>query len=119
MVIFNNQTISKIEVLANNLEQKAIDGSAFWLVPKIVADTELAVVVAWLSTQLQKQKKLDFKPRNDEMIFSRVNTDPCVGCCDTLEKIRDAAKSNMSGQNLESFLTEIGVTFHRFGRYYS
>ncbi|KAG9019684.1 Exocyst complex component 5 [Tulasnella sp. 427] len=95
MIIFNGQTISRIEGLANALEQKVIDG-----------------IVAWLSMQLQKQKKTDFKPRNDDLSFARVNTDPCTGCCDMLEKVRDAAKENLSGQNLESFLTEIGVTFH-------
>lgn len=29
-----------------------------------------------------------------------------------LEKVRDAAKQNLSGKNLEVFLTEIGVAFH-------
>jgi len=31
-----------------------------------------------------------------------------------LEKTRDAANQNLSGKNLEMFLTEIGVAFHRF-----
>ncbi|KAG8920301.1 Exocyst complex component 5 [Tulasnella sp. 417] len=95
IMIFNGQTVSRIEGLANALEQKVIDS-----------------IVTWLSGQLQKQKKTDFKPRDDDLSFARVNTDPCTGCCDILEKVRDAAKENLSGQNLESFLTEIGVTFH-------
>ncbi|KAG8956725.1 Exocyst complex component 5 [Tulasnella sp. 424] len=95
IMIFKGQTISHIEGLANTLEQKVIDS-----------------IVAWLSAQLQKQKKTDFKPRNDDLSFARVNTDPCTGCCEILEKVRDAAKDKLSGQNLESFLTEIGVTFH-------
>ncbi|KAG8901835.1 Exocyst complex component 5 [Tulasnella sp. 408] len=95
IMIFNSQTVSRIEGLANALEQKVIDS-----------------IVTWLSGQLQKQKKTDFKPRNDDLSFARVNTDPCTGCCEILEKVRDAAKENLSGQNLESFLTEIGVTFH-------
>lgn len=71
-------------------------------------------LVNWLSAQLTKQKKTDFKPRNDDLSFARVNTEPCVACCDTLEKVRDAAKANLSGKNLEVFLTEIGIAFHRF-----
>jgi hypothetical protein len=70
-------------------------------------------VVSWLATQLAKQKKNDFKPRNDDLSFARVNTEPCVICCETLEKVRDAAQQSLGGKNLEVFLTEIGVAFHR------
>jgi exocyst complex component 5 len=66
-----------------------------------------------MATQLAKQKKTDFKPRNDDDSFARVNTDPCVGCCDVLEKVGIAAKQKLSGKNLEIFLTEVGVAFHR------
>jgi exocyst complex component 5 len=43
-----------------------------------------------------------------------VNTEPCEACCETLEKVRDAAKQNLSGKNLEVFLSEVGIAFHRF-----
>ena len=59
-----------------------------------------------------KHKRTDFKPRNDDLSFARVNTEPCIACCETLERVRDAAKTNLSGKNLEVFLTEIGVAFH-------
>jgi len=70
-------------------------------------------IVSWLMLQLSKQKKNDFKPRNDDQSFARVNTEPCVACCEILDKVREAAQQNMSGKNLEMFLTEIGVSFHR------
>lgn len=73
---------------------------------------KLLAIIAWLSLQLSKQKKIDFKPRNDELSFERLNTEPCVACCDILEKVRDAAKESLSGKNLEVFLTEVGVSFH-------
>ncbi|KAJ3533558.1 hypothetical protein NMY22_g7283 [Coprinellus aureogranulatus] len=95
MVQFNTQTINRIESATNNVLQKMADS-----------------IVGWLSFQLTKQKKNDFKPRNDDISFARVNTEPCVACCDALEKVRDAAKENLSGKNLEVFLTEIGVAFH-------
>ncbi|KAH6915055.1 exocyst complex component protein [Coprinopsis sp. MPI-PUGE-AT-0042] len=95
MVVYNTQTINRIESATNRLLQKVTDG-----------------VVSWLSLQLVKQKKDDFKPRNDDMSFARVNTKPCEACCEALEKARDAAKENLSGKNLEVFLTEIGVAFH-------
>jgi len=72
----------------------------------------IAAVISWLSLQLGKQKKNDFKPRNDDLSFARVNTEPCIACCDMLEKVRDAARQNLGGKNLEVFLTEIGVAFH-------
>ena len=62
---------------------------------------------------LAKQKKNDFKPRNDDLSFARVNTEPCVASCETLERVREAAKLSLSGKNLEVFLTEVGVSFHR------
>ncbi|KAG2013827.1 exocyst complex component protein [Coprinopsis cinerea AmutBmut pab1-1] len=95
MVVFNTQTINRIEGATNRLLQKVTDA-----------------VITWLSLQLTKQKKDDFKPRNDDISFARVNTKPCEACCEALEKIRDAAKENLSGKNLEVFLTEIGVAFH-------
>ncbi|KAF5359040.1 hypothetical protein D9758_004777 [Tetrapyrgos nigripes] len=95
MVVFNNQTVSRLDGGANHLMQKLADN-----------------IVAWLSLQLTKQKRNDFKPRNDDLSFARVNTEPCVACCDLLEKVRDSAKASLSGKNLEVFLTEIGVTFH-------
>ncbi|KAG1846794.1 exocyst complex component Sec10-like protein [Suillus subalutaceus] len=89
------RTVSRIEGAANTLIQRIADA-----------------IITWLSLQLSKQKKNDFKPRNDDLSFARVNTEPCVVCCDILEKVRDAAIQSISGKNRETFLTEIGVSFH-------
>ncbi|QRW15862.1 exocyst complex component Sec10 [Rhizoctonia solani] len=95
MSIFSSQTISRIEGATNTLMQKIIDA-----------------VLVYLASQLSKQKKNDFKPRNDDLSFARVNTDPCTACCEMLDKFRDAAKENTSGKNLEYLLTEVGTSFH-------
>ncbi|KAF9226649.1 exocyst complex component Sec10 [Gyrodon lividus] len=95
MSVFNNQTVSRVEGAVNNLLQRFTDA-----------------IISWLSIQLGKQKKNDFKPRNDDQSFARVNTEPCILCCEILEKVRDAAFQNMSGKNREVFLSEIGVSFH-------
>ncbi|KAJ7498715.1 exocyst complex protein [Mycena latifolia] len=95
MAVFNNQAISRLEGGANMLTQRITDS-----------------IISWLSSHLAKQKKNDFKPRNDDLSFARVNTEPCVACCETLERVRDAAKLSLSGKNLEVFLTEVGVSFH-------
>ncbi|KAF8812277.1 exocyst complex component Sec10 [Phlegmacium glaucopus] len=95
MVLFNNQTVNRLETGANSLLQRITDA-----------------IIGWLSTLLTKQKRNDFKPRNDDLSFARVNTEPCILCCESLEKVREAANQNLSGKNLEVFLTEIGVAFH-------
>ncbi|PFH51373.1 hypothetical protein AMATHDRAFT_47094 [Amanita thiersii Skay4041] len=95
MVAYNNQTINHIEAISNQVLQRLIDA-----------------ITSNISFQLTKQKRNDFKPRNDDLSFARVNTEPCVACCETLDKVREAAQENLSGKNLEVFLTEIGVSFH-------
>ena len=114
MVVFNNQAVSRIEGGANQVTQKLTDGT--YPIVDALRDRLFtilcAAIVNWLSTQLAKQKRTDFKPRNDDLSFARVNTEPCLACCDMLEKVRDAAKATLSGKNLEVFLTEVGVAFH-------
>ena len=113
MVVFNNQTVSRMETGANALLQRITEG-IFLIADLGEVLNELSAIINWLSAQLTKQKRNDFKPRNDDLSFARVNTEPCILCCESLEKIRDAAKQNLSGKNLEVFLTEIGVAFHRW-----
>lgn len=55
---------------------------------------------------------MDFKPKNDDLAFARINTEPCLLACDFLVKVREAAVTSLSGKNVEVFLTEVGVTFH-------
>jgi hypothetical protein len=75
--------------------------------------TELtAAIVSWLAFLLTKQKKADFKPRNDDLSFARTTTEPCTLCCEFLETVRDTVKESLSGKNAESFLTEVGAAFH-------
>lgn len=69
-------------------------------------------VISYLSARLATQKKNDFTPKNDELAFSRMNTEPCLACTEALERIQVSARSKLSGKNAEAFLTEIGVTFH-------
>ncbi|KDE05767.1 hypothetical protein MVLG_03858 [Microbotryum lychnidis-dioicae p1A1 Lamole] len=95
MNIFNNHVSVRIEQKINTIVQRTTDG-----------------IVSWLSHLLSKQKKLDFKPRNDNEAFSKINTEPCLLVCDFLVKVREAAVASLSGRNCEVFLTEVGVTFH-------
>jgi len=117
MVVFNNQTVTRMETCANNLLQKVTDCTcAFFFCLSCPHSHHFSAIVNWLALQLTKQKRNDFKPRNDDLSFARVNTEPCTASCDFLERVRDFAIQNLSGKNLEVFLTEIGVAFHRSGR---
>ncbi len=61
---------------------------------------------------MTKQKKTDFKPKNDEISAMGINTEPCQACCTAMGKLLESAKENLSGMNQEIFLTDIAVTFH-------
>ncbi|GAA6015669.1 hypothetical protein JCM10207_008166 [Rhodosporidiobolus poonsookiae] len=95
MGIFNNHVSVRIEGKVNAIVQRTTDA-----------------IIVYLSLLLTKQKKTDFKPKNDDVAFSRLNTEPCLLACDFLHKFRQAAQSALSGRNAEIFLTEVGVTFH-------
>lgn len=73
-----------------------------------------ADIMAWLRTLLQKQKKNDYKPSNDEISFARNTTEPCQACCDYLAYVKEAVDEGLSGKNAEAYLTEVGVAFHRY-----
>jgi hypothetical protein len=70
--------------------------------------------MAYLAAQLTKQKRNDFKPKDDDLSFARNTTEACIACCDYIEKLSDAATTGLSGTNLETLLVEIGVGFHRW-----
>lgn len=71
------------------------------------------VIIGWLTYLLTKQKKNDYKPKDDELSFARTNTEPCQLACEFLETVREVAKESLSGKNLEAFFMETGVAFHR------
>ncbi|WAR59905.1 hypothetical protein PtB15_11B546 [Puccinia triticina] len=97
MSIFNNHILVRIENKINSVAQKALE-----------------CVLSWLSSSLGKQKKLDFKPKNDELDFSRTHTEACAACSDFLNTTRTIVNQSLSGKNSEIFLSEVGVVFHSF-----
>lgn len=96
MITSNSHSVVRMEGKISSLIQKAIDN-----------------IIAYLTFLLTKQKKNDYKPKDDELSFARTNTEPCKLSADFLETLRDAVRENLSGKNAEAFLTEVGVAFHR------
>ncbi|CAK9784924.1 exocyst complex component Sec10 [Cutaneotrichosporon oleaginosum] len=94
MTTFNQHNVVLLEGKINALVQKAVD-----------------VIVSWLALLLTKQRKNDYKPKNDELSFARTNTEPCELICEFLANLQEAATA-LSGKNREAFLLEVGVAFH-------
>lgn len=95
MTTFNQHSVVRMEGKINSVMQKTID-----------------CTISWLSYLLTRQKRNDYKPRNDELSFARNNTEPCDLSCDFLLTVKESTSEGLSGKNAEAFLTEIGVAFH-------
>jgi hypothetical protein len=96
MITSNGHNVVRMEGKINTVIQKAIDN-----------------IIAYLAFLLQKQKKNDYKPKDDELSFARTNTEPCKLGCEFLETVREGVKEGLSGKNADMVLTEVGVAFHR------
>ncbi|KAJ3252097.1 Exocyst complex component 5, partial [Borealophlyctis nickersoniae] len=90
MVVYKNDFMSAVEYRLNVLLQKVIDA-----------------VTNWLAALLAKQKKFDYRPKEEGGVGISV-----TACADFLLKVNEAAKKYLDGENGEIFLTEIGVSFH-------
>lgn len=95
LVKSDEQAIAAIERRMNSILHKIIDLS-----------------IAWLTTQLKKQKQNDYRPRDDDLSFARTTTEACSACCEYLDEVKESANVNLSGRNREVFFTELGVAFH-------
>ena len=112
MVTSNSHNIVRIEGKIVSILQKAID-STLSQRSKVTCTILTADIIAYISFCLTKQKKNDYKPKDDELSFARTNTDPCQLICAFVEVVRDSAKDALSGKNAEAFFTEVGVALHR------
>ncbi|KAL7418599.1 Exocyst complex component 5 [Cryptotrichosporon argae] len=95
MATFNSHNVVRIEGKVNTVVQRALDA-----------------IFAYLASALTRQKRNDFKPKNDELSFARTNTEPCELATEFLGHVREVAVEALGGKNQEAFLTEVGVGFH-------
>jgi len=97
IVEIKNEFISKMEQKLNIILQKQIN-----------------CISNWLSVLLQKQRKNDFKPKEDSIISSSLcaNTAACTSCVEFLEKTyRNMSKYLYKSTNFQSFIVEVGIIF--------
>ncbi|CAZ82768.1 unnamed protein product [Tuber melanosporum] len=89
-----NTTLMSLEQKINNVIQRTID-----------------VVLAYISVLLAKQKKQDFRPKDDDVSLTTLQTPACLSVCAFLQKVTEISNESLDGTNLESFLNEIGSGF--------
>ncbi|CAG8462715.1 6134_t:CDS:10 [Diversispora eburnea] len=90
-----NRFMMSVENKINSAIQKMIDA-----------------IIARLNYLLSRQKKVDFRPRDEDDVISSLATSPCNNCVECLKKVQTNISQCLDGKNLEHFLTEIGVAFH-------
>lgn len=69
--------------------------------------------MAWLSVLLSKQKKFDFRPKNDDFALMQINTEPCILVSEFLACLKKVIDESLNSKNREAVLIEIGISFHR------
>jgi hypothetical protein len=72
------------------------------------------VVITYIGTLLAKQKKQDYKPRDDEVHLTTLQTSTCRSVCSFLQRVHRIATESLDGANLDGFLHEIGTGLRAF-----
>ncbi|KAL0087343.1 exocyst complex component Sec10-domain-containing protein [Phycomyces blakesleeanus] len=95
ILINKNSFMSLLEHKVNTLLQKIIDSASFWL-----------------GEILARQKKNDFRPKDEEVVMMSMGTLPCLQSVEFITRIYKASCKTLQGKNLEMFLMIIGNGFH-------
>jgi len=94
MVKLSNTTLANLEQKINNIIQKTLD-----------------VIINYIASLLSKQRKQDYKPRDDEVSLTTLQTPTCLSVCGFIQRVHSTAAESLDGANLEGFLSEIGTGF--------
>ncbi|GAA5810506.1 hypothetical protein MFLAVUS_003928 [Mucor flavus] len=95
MLTLKNGFMAALERKINIVLQKSIEGITYWL-----------------SELLGRQKKNDFKPKDEEVAMMSMGTQPCMQCVDFIARVYRSASNALQGKNFEAFLRRIGNAFH-------
>ncbi|KTW29304.1 hypothetical protein T552_01259 [Pneumocystis carinii B80] len=94
VIVSINSNILKIENKIDLIIQKCVD-----------------VILNWINVLLNKQKKNDFKPRDNDQRMENLSTEPCKLVVQFISKVYNIAYDNLIGLNLENFLVILGMSF--------
>lgn len=82
-----------------------------------VMRSTLDVAVNWVAKLLSQQKKMDFRPRDDDLergLVDALQTPVCQAICTFLSsKVAALARQAVDGHNLEVFSSELALAVHR------
>ncbi|KAL1842557.1 hypothetical protein VTJ49DRAFT_3349 [Mycothermus thermophilus] len=81
-----------------------------------VMKSTLDVAVHWVTKLLSQQKKLDFRPRDDDLegLVDSLQTPTCQAICTFLSsRVAAQARQAVDGPNLEAFSSELAIAVHR------
>ncbi|RPB24810.1 exocyst complex component Sec10 [Terfezia boudieri ATCC MYA-4762] len=93
MMILNNASVSVLEGKIDRVVQKTLD-----------------VVLGWISGLLGKQKKSDYRPKDDDVSLTTLQTLTAASIVAFLAKVHAMAVATLSGQNLTAFLIELAAS---------
>ncbi|KAG5439852.1 hypothetical protein PCANB_000134 [Pneumocystis canis] len=94
VLISINNNISKIENKISLIIEKSLD-----------------MILNWISVLLSKQKKNDFKPKDDDHNMENLSTEPCKLIVQFISKVYNTVYDNLMESNLENFLVILGILF--------
>ncbi|KAI8388105.1 exocyst complex component Sec10-like protein [Radiomyces spectabilis] len=77
-----------------------------------VLQKSITSISDWLNELLAKQKKNDFRPRDEEVVMMSAGTTPCMLCVEFITKVYRSARETLQGKNLENLLLRIGNNFY-------
>ncbi|KAJ3387843.1 Exocyst complex component 5 [Entophlyctis sp. JEL0112] len=72
----------------------------------------LEVLQEWLDSILAKQKKSDYKPKDEQTTSAGAATSTCTQICEYLQKVLARAEKRLDGVTRLNFLEEVGATLH-------
>lgn len=75
---------------------------------RLDSSNPLTVIISYITLLLSKQKKQDYRPKDDEVNLTTLNTQTCDLVCNFLDKVHETAEDSLDGTNLDVFLDEIG-----------
>jgi hypothetical protein len=93
--MIKNSFMASLERKINIVLQKSIEGITYWL-----------------SELLSRQKKNDFRPKDEEGAMMSMGTQPCMQSIDFLTRVYRSATKSLQGKNFEAFLRRVGNAFH-------
>ena len=100
-------TIRRETAIYNHHNMLRVEGKCEALLQKYTDN-----LLAYLQGRLATQKRNDYNPKNDEMTFTQLNTEPCLAIVDALEAFEAEVRAKLSERTRESLCTDVGIGFH-------